>query len=92
MPSTRARVVGVGEVVAVVMGDRAADDLALGVAAGEGGVGVGDLELHLAADEAERGVAHQDAGQQAGFGEDLEAVADAEHLDARERPLRGRRP
>jgi hypothetical protein len=31
------------------------------------------------ADEVEAGVAHQRAGQQAGFGQHLEAVADAQH-------------
>jgi hypothetical protein len=33
---------GIGKIVAVMMGDRAADHLALPVVAGEGGVGVGD--------------------------------------------------
>ena len=40
---------------------------------------VGDLELDAAADEAQAGVADQRARQQAGLGQDLEAVADAQH-------------
>ena len=36
-------------------------------------------QMHLLADVLEAGVAHQRAGQQAGLGEDLKAVADAEH-------------
>ena len=32
--------------------------------------------------EAQRGVAQQGAGQQPGLGQDLEAVADAEHVAA----------
>ena len=44
-----------------------------GLAAGHG------LELDEAADEAQAGIADQRAGQQAGLGQDLEAVADAEH-------------
>ena len=70
---------GIGEVVAVAVGDGDADDLALAVAAGEERVGLLDLEVHVAADELERGVAHQHARQQAGLGQHLEAVADAEH-------------
>jgi len=34
--------------------------------------------VHVAADEAETGVAHHGAGEEAGFEKDLEAVADAE--------------
>ena len=74
--------VGVGEIVAVMVGDGRADDLAGRIVAREGGVGVGDLQLHFAADEFQRGVAHQRAGQQAGLDEDLEAVADADDLHA----------
>jgi hypothetical protein len=45
---------------------------------GEGRVGVFDANMHVAADEAEAGVAHHRAGEEAGFEEDLETVADAE--------------
>ncbi|MCY1242456.1 hypothetical protein D9M72_554160 [compost metagenome] len=65
-----------------MVGDRRADDLALRVGAGEVGVGIDHFELDLAADELERGIAHQRARQEAGLDEDLEAVADAENLDA----------
>ena len=78
----RCQRLGVGEIIAVMMGDRRADDLAGRIAPGEGGVGVGHLQLHLAADEFQRGVAHQRAGQQAGLDQDLEAVADADDQHA----------
>jgi hypothetical protein len=45
---------------------------------GEGGVGVFDADVHVAADEAETGVAHHGAGEEAGFKQDLETVADAQ--------------
>src|SRR3546814_2075671 len=38
--------------------------------------------LHMAADEFQMIVAHQDAGQQARFAEHLETVADAQHMQA----------
>ncbi len=68
---------GVGEIIAVVMRDRAADDLARLVTACERRVGVGYFELHFAADEFQRGIAHQRARQKPGLKEDLEAVAHA---------------
>ncbi|MGO8477585.1 hypothetical protein ACC739_37250, partial [Rhizobium ruizarguesonis] len=37
-------------------------------------LGVDDFELDLTADEFQRGIAHQRAGQEAGLDEDLEAV------------------
>jgi hypothetical protein len=39
-------------------------------------------QLDLAADEFQRGVAHQRAGQEAGLEQDLEAVAHADDHDA----------
>src|SRR6187455_3333058 len=48
--------VGIGEVVAVVVRDRAANDLARGIAPGESGIGIGDGELDFTADEFERSV------------------------------------
>ena len=72
----------VAAVVAVAMGDRAADHLAMAVGAGEDRVRGLDPELHLAADEAEAGVPHENAGEQCRLAEDLEAVADAEHRHA----------
>ena len=39
-------------------------------------------KLHFAADEFEPAIADQRAGQQAGFDQDLESVADAEHQPA----------
>ena len=79
---------GVGLVIAVMMGDRDDDLLARLVAGGEGRLAVLDRQRHVAADEADAGVAHQRAGQQPRLGQDLEAVADAEHGDAalRRRP------
>ena len=59
--------------------DSALPDLAR---ARERRVGVDDLEVDLAADEAQRGVGQQRARQQARLAQDLEAVADAEHRAA----------
>ena len=69
----------VGKVIAVVMGDRAAQDLALCIAAGKHRFGIHHFQQHFLADEVETGIAHQRAGQQAGFGENLKAVADAKN-------------
>ena len=38
-----------------------------------------DAKMHVLADEFQRRIAHQHAGQQPGLGQHLEAVADAEH-------------
>ena len=74
--------VGVGEVIALGMGDRDLDHLARLVAVGEQALAGLDLEVHVAADELELLVAHQHARQQAGLGGDLEAVADGQHRHA----------
>ena len=55
------------------------------IAAGERGLSVLDPQMLHLADEAELGVAHQHARQQAGLAQDLEAVADAEHQPAARR-------
>jgi hypothetical protein len=65
-------------VVAVTVGDGEFEDLAFSGGVGEGGVGVFDADVDVAADEAEAGVAHHGAGEEAGFEKDLETVADAE--------------
>ena len=72
----------VGEVVAVAMRHRGAEDLAALIARGEDGVGALDAQMAVRRQEAQPGVAQQGAGQQPGFGEDLEAVAHAEHVAA----------
>src|SRR5665213_2771980 len=61
----------VAAVVAVTVGDRRADDLALAVAAGERTVGRFDAETYFAADEAQAGVAHEHAPQPACLPENL---------------------
>ncbi len=68
----------VAEVVALHVADGHLEDLAGREEVGEGGVGGLGAEMDLLADVVEAGVAHEGAGEQAGFGEDLEAVADAE--------------
>ena len=69
------------------------DPPAGGAAPGEGQVVALDRQPHVAADEAERLVPQQRAGQQPGLAEDLEAVADPEHEPSRvgELAYRGRR-
>ena len=67
----------VGKVVAVMMGDREVDELALFEPAGEHGLGVVNAQAHCSAYEVETGVAQQHAGQEPGFTQDLETVADA---------------
>ncbi|MHC2867667.1 hypothetical protein ACVIYH_008745 [Bradyrhizobium diazoefficiens] len=64
------------------MGNRHADHLPGIVAAGERRIGTLDAQMHVAADEFQLRIAHQHARQQAGFAEDLKAVADAEHETA----------
>ncbi len=60
------------------MGDGHAEDLAALAGVGEGAVGGFDAEGDFFADEAEAAVADESAGEESGFDEDLEAVADAE--------------
>jgi hypothetical protein len=69
------------------MRDRHANDLAGIVAARERRVGSFDPQMHILADEFQLGIAHQNAGQQPGFAQDLETVADAEHETAIRRML-----
>ncbi len=69
--------VGIGEVIAIAMRDRATPDFALFVFVREGRLGVRHFKFYLTADEFEMVVAHQNAGQEARFAEHLEAVADA---------------
>ena len=75
----RAQRLGIGRVVALAVRDADVDHLALPVAAREGRVVALDPQGLAVADEVQVGVAHQDARQQPGFAQDLEAVADAEH-------------
>src|SRR3954454_8397833 len=77
--------VHVAEVAAGRVLDR--DRQPLAARARERGVAVHDVEVDLAADEAQRRVGQQRARQQAGLAEDLEAVADAEHQAAVAREL-----
>src|SRR6185312_13231123 len=79
--------VGVGEVIALGMGDRDLDHLADLVAVGEQTLAGLDLEVHVAAHELELLVAHQHARDEARFGGDLEAVADGEDGHALRRAL-----
>src|SRR5450759_5064910 len=72
----------VGDVVTLAMRHRHADYLARIVVAGERRVGALDPQIDVAADEAQILAAHQYPRQQAGFAQDLEAVADAEHQPA----------
>ena len=51
-------------------------------AAGERRVGLLDAQVHVLAEELQLAVAEHRAGQQAGFEQDLKAVADAEHRAA----------
>jgi hypothetical protein len=73
----------VGEIIAVVMRHRHADHLAGVVAPRVDALAGLDAQMHVLAVEAQRLVGEQHARQQAGFGDDLEAVADAEHRRAR---------
>jgi hypothetical protein len=57
--------------------DRHAHDFALPEPVGEGRVDGFGAQMHLFADVVQSRVAHKRAGQEAGFGENLEAIADA---------------
>src|SRR5215470_2944836 len=72
----------VDEVPSVVVGDRQANPLALLERTGKRRPVVFDDQVQMPADELARRVLQQRARQQAGLGENLEAVADAEHLAA----------
>src|SRR6266478_9891814 len=69
-------------VIPVAVADGDADDVALGVLARPGRHGVLHLEVHVAADVLERIVAPHRPGQHSRLEEDLEAVADADHVTA----------
>ena len=72
----------VGEIIAVAVGDRHPDGLAFLVMRRERAFGGFDLEADFAADELQIAVRQERSGQQLRFGQDLKAVADAEHGDA----------
>ena len=69
---------GVGEIVAVMMGDGNADDLARVVMGGEEGLAVLDPQIDRPAEEFQAGIAHQRPRQQTRLGQNLEAVANAQ--------------
>ena len=58
------------------------EDVSLGELAGEGTVGSFYADVDLSANVLEAGIAHERAGEQAGFSEDLKAIADAEDKTA----------
>ena len=68
----------IGEIAAFAVGDGHAENFSRRNLAGERRVGRGGLEENVFAVELQVAVADERAGQQAGFGEDLKAVADAE--------------
>ncbi len=72
----------VGEVVAVAVRHDAAKRLAALVVPGEGGIGAFDPQVAVHRQEPQRGVAQQGARQDAGLGQDLEAVADPQDIAA----------
>jgi hypothetical protein len=68
----------VGKIAAFAMGDGHAENFACRNLIGERGVGRGGFEEHVFAAKLQRTIANQGARQQVGFGQDLEAVTDAE--------------
>ena len=68
----------VGKITAFAMGDGHAQDFSRRNLTGEWRIVRGGLEENIFAVELQIAVADERAGQQAGFGEDLKAVADAE--------------
>ena len=72
----------IADIVAFAVGHGAGDDIAFFHAVGEEGGIVLNGQLHFAADEMQMGIAHEGAGQEARFGDDLEAIADAQNLEA----------
>ncbi len=77
--------------IPLAVGDGELDDLTGRVAPGEARADVLDPQMLHPADEALSGVSHQNARQEAGLAENLEAVADAEH-QLRPGPHGGRPP
>ncbi len=72
----------VGVVTALAVGDGDVEDLAFGAGVGEGGVSLFDAEVSPLAAELQVVVTHEYAGEETGFAEHLEAVADAEDESA----------
>src|ERR1035438_2730123 len=70
------------EVIALHVPDGNLQHLTLDELVGEGTICGFNAQVNLLADVFEAGVPHQRAGQQSGFGKDLEAVADAQHQSA----------
>jgi hypothetical protein len=68
----------VATVISVGVRDGNLEDLAFLGGIGERRVGLLDADVHVAADETQAAVAHHGAGKQAGFAENLEAVANAQ--------------
>src|SRR5262245_12762008 len=69
----------VGVIAAFAMFDRDFEQLTLFCSVGERRIGFFDAQMNLLADKLQGGVAHQRTRQQAGFAENLKAVADAEN-------------
>ena len=65
-------------VAALAVGDGDSQHLSLPAGLGEGGLGRLDPQVNRAADKVQIAIAHKSAGQQAGFDENLEPVADAD--------------
>ena len=72
----------IGNVIALAMRDADFDHLSGLIGGGIGCVIAFNPQMLHPADKAQIGIAHQDAGQQARFDQNLEAVADAEHQTA----------
>src|SRR5205823_10578096 len=69
----------VAKVIAFHVADGNAQHLALRAGTRERRVGALHAHVHKFADVFQPGIAHERAGKQAGFAENLEAIADAEH-------------
>ena len=70
---------GINKIAAFAMGDRDLERPGRIDPPGEAGAAVFQTQIDRAADKAQRLIAHQGAGQQAGLRQDLEAVANPQH-------------
>ena len=77
--SSRSEGFGVGVIVALAVGNGDAKSLTHAAPGGEGGVGPFGSQVCPLAPVFQVRIAHQDAGQQTGFAQHLEAVADADN-------------
>ena len=65
-----------------MVGNRNRDFAAASIGAGKGAIGAFHFQRLWLADKMQAHIAHQGTGQEAGFAQDLKAIADTENVSA----------